>query len=658
MPARESCATLARIFGEIPMNRRAWRTLLLRLFVLLFLAGSVPAQTGNRPIRIAVDLRDATKYIFHATIEFPVKAGALTLVYPKWIPGDHAPTGPIVDLTGLKFSAGGKEIAWLRDDVDMYAFHCDVPAGVETLEVSLDYLSPNTVQSMPENPAATSQLAVLNWNLVLLYPQGSKSDDLTYEARLRLPAGWKYGTALPIARDSADKIEFQPASLTTLVDSPVIAGAYLRTIELSKGQQPEHRIHIAADSAAANEATPEQVQHLRQLVAETGALFGARHYRRYDFLLSLTDNMHSDGVEHHESSDNRVGERMLRDPLVFETQMDLLPHEYFHSWNGKYRRPEGLATPDYQAPMKGDLLWVYEGLTEYYGTMLAARSGFWTPEGLRETLASQAAYLNGRPGRSWRNLQDTAIAAQFLYGARQEGSSWRRGVDYYEESTLIWLEADTIIRRETQGKKSLDDFCKKFQGGQNTPPKVVPYTFEDVVAAMQEIAPYDWRAFFTERLNAHGPGAPLGGLENGGWRLVFSETMNEHQRAEEVIGRATDVQFSLGMIMHDPGSENSDEVGDVIAGSPAAQAGIVSGMRLVAVNSRRWTPEILREVIRRAKGGSEPIELLVENEEYFHTYRVDYHGGERYPHLERNGKADLLSEIARMKAPAVPATRD
>jgi predicted metalloprotease with PDZ domain len=640
------------------MNRRTWCTLFLRLLLMLFFASSVPAQTGSKPIRIAVDLRDATKYVFHATLEFPVKTGALTLVYPKWIPGDHAPTGPIVDLTGLKFRAGGKEIAWMRDDVDMYAFHCDVPAGVETLEISLDYLSPNTVQSVTENPAATSQLAVLNWNLVLLYPPGSKSDDLTYEARLRLPAGWKYGTALPIAKDSAGEIEFQPVSLTMLVDSPVITGAYLRTIELSKGQQPEHRIHIAADSAAANEATPDQVQHLRQLVAETGALFGARHYRRYDFLLSLTDNMHSDGLEHHESSDNRVGERMLRDPLVFETQMDLLPHEFFHSWNGKYRRPVGLATPDYQAPMKGDLLWVYEGLTEYYGTMLAARSGFWTPEGLRETLASQAAYLNERPGRSWRNLQDTAIAAQLLYGARQEGSSWRRPVDYYEESTLIWLEADTIIRRETQGERSLDDFCKKFHGGQNTLPKVAPYTFEDVVAAMQEITPYGWRVFFAERLNSHGPGAPLGGLENSGWRLVFNETMNEHQRAEEVVGRATDVQFSLGMIVHDPGSENSDEVGDVIAGSPAAQAGIAPGMRLIAVNGRRWTPEILREAIRRAKRGSEPIELLVENEEYFHNYRIDYHGGERYPHLERNGKADLLSEIARMKAPAVSAAKD
>jgi predicted metalloprotease with PDZ domain len=639
------------------MNRRFGLALFVNLLLLTFLAASAQGQASNKPIHIAVDLRDATKYIFHATLEFPVKEGALTLVYPKWIPGDHAPTGPIQDLTGVKFRAEGREIPWMRDDVDIYAFHCNVPAGVETLEVSLDYLSPNTAQSAWENSAATSQLAVLNWFLVLLYPQGARSDDLTYDARLRLPTGWKYGTALPVAKDSAGEIEFQAASLTTLMDSPVIAGAHLRTIELSKGE-PGHRIHIAADSAAANEATAEQVQHLRQLVAETGALFGARHYRRYDFLLSLTDNMHTDGVEHHESSDNRVGERMLLDSMVLETQMDLLPHEFFHSWNGKYRRPEGLATPDYQTPMKGDLLWIYEGLTEYYGTMLAARSGFWTPDGLRETLASQAAYLNERPGRSWRDLQDTAISVQILYGARQGGSSWRRGVDYYEESTLIWLEADTIIRGKTQGKKSLDDFCKKFYGGQNTPPKIVPYMFEDVLAAMQEVAPYDWRTFFTERLTSHGPGAPLGGLENSGWRLAFNDTMNEHQRAEEIVGRVTDVQFSLGFIVHDPGSENGDEVGDVIAGSPAAQAGIAPGMKLVAVNGRRWTPDILREAIGRAKGGKEVMELLVENEEYFHNYGIDYHGGERYPHLERNGKPDLLAEIARMKAPAVPVAKD
>jgi predicted metalloprotease with PDZ domain len=649
------------------MNSLKVRAFLAVLIFAMSLAASLQAQTApisvsspvSSPVRLAVDLREAPKHIFHAKLEFPVAPGPLTLVYPKWIPGEHSPNGPIADLTGLIFHVGGKEIPWRRDDVDMFAFHCEIPAGAAALEVSLDYLSPIAAVGDSIKSSATSQLALLNWYLVVLYPQGMKTDDLTYTASLRLPAGWKYGTALPVARETADGVEFQPATLTRLVDSPVLAGRYLRTIELSKGQPPEHRIHIAGDTAAAIEATPEQVQHWKQLVAETGAIFGARHYRRYDFLLSVTDNFAIDGVEHNESSDNRVPERTLLDPEILETQMDLLQHEYFHSWNGKYRRPAGLTPPNFQAPLKGDLLWVYEGLTQYYGTMLSARIGSWTPEQLREDLAGVAAYLNERPGRGWRNLQDTAISVQFLYGARPSGSSWRRGVDYYDESTLIWLEADTIIRRNSQGKRSLDDFCRKFHGGESTGPGVVPYTFDDVVAAMQETAAYDWRAFFTERLTSHGPGAPLGGIENSGWKLVYNETMNEHQRAEEEVGHQTDLQFSLGLVVHDPAGEDANEIMDVIPGSVAAQAGIAPGMKLVAVNGRKWTPELLRDAIRRAKGGSEPIELLVENEGYFQAYRLNYHGGERYPHLVRiNGQPDLLTEIAKMKAPPVPVAKD
>ena len=637
------------------MLRRTFFVFVLMLIAALPGSLGLRAQDASKPIHIAVDLREAPKRILHAKMEFPVAAGPLTLVYPKWIPGEHGPNGPIVDVTGVHFRVGGKDIPWLRDDADMFAFHCNVPSGADKLEVLLDFLSPAEAGGFSTSPMATAQIAVLNWNIVLLYPLGAKSDDLTYVASLRIPEGWKYGTALPLAKESPEEIEFQPASLTTLVDSTVLTGRYMKTYELSKGQKPEHFIHIAADSAAAAEATHEQLQHLRQLVAETGALFGARHYRRYDFLLALSDHLTSFGEEHHESSDNRDAERMLLDPDVFELATDLLPHEFFHSWNGKYRRPAGLATPDYQQPMKGDLLWVYEGLTQYYGTMLSARSGLWTPEKLREDLATVAAYLDHRPGRTWRDLQDTAIAAQILYISRRSGSSWRRGVDYYDESTLIWLEADAIIRRETQGKRSLDDFCKKFHGGETTGPKIVPYTFDDVVSAMQETAPYDWRAFFTERLNSHGPGAPLGGLENSGWRLVFNETMNARQHAEEEVRHETDVVFSLGFMVSNPGGESPDSVlVDVIPGSPAAQAGIAPDMKLVAVNGRGWTPEILREAIRHAKGAGEPIDLLIENEGYFRTYHVDYHGGERYPHLERiAAKPDMLADIAKMKAVAV-----
>ncbi|HXN00082.1 MAG TPA: M61 family peptidase [Candidatus Dormibacteraeota bacterium] len=641
------------------MSREFARTVISSLLLILVTCAHAAPQTAQSAVRLNVDLHDAPKRIFHSKITFSVKPGPLTLVYPKWIPGEHSPTGPIVDLTGLHFRAGGKEIAWRRDDVDMYAFHCEIPAATSELEVSLDYLSPVDVSGSRERPSATQKLALLNWYMVVLYPQGQKSDDLTYVANLHIPAGWKYGTALPVARESAEQIEFQPATLTRLIDSPVIMGQYLRTIELSKGQKPEHFLHIAADGPAALAATGEQIQHLRQLIAETGPLFGARHYRRYDFLLSLSDNVAPDGVEHNESSDNRTPERLFLDPDLFETNTDLLPHEFFHSWNGKYRRPAGLTPPDYQTPLRGELLWVYEGLTQYYGTMLSARSGLWTPQRLRENLAVVAAYLNDRPGRSWRNLQDTAIAVQLLYGASPAGSSWRRGVDYYDESTLIWLEVDTLIRRETQGKKSLDDFCKKFYGGQGGEPKVIPYSFDDVVSTLQEVAPHDWKTFFAERLNSHGPGAPLGGLDNSGWKLVYAEVMNERQRAEEIVNHRVEVQFSLGLSVNYPGLENGDEITEVIWGSSAAQAGVTAGVKLVAVNGRKWTPELLREAIRRAKNGKEPIELLVENQDFFQTISVNYHDGERYPHLERiTGKPDVLTEIGTMKAPPIPLTKD
>jgi predicted metalloprotease with PDZ domain len=444
--------------------------------------------------------------------------------------------------------------------------------------------------------------------------------------------------------------------LTTLVDSPLLTGAFLKTYDLSPGQKPEHRLNIAADSAAATAMTSEELRHFRQLVAETGSLFGARHYRHYDFLLALTDHLEPNGLEHHESSDNRAPEKTLLDPDTLETLMDLLPHEFFHSWNGKYRRPAGLATANYQEPMKGDLLWVYEGLTQYYGVMLAARSGFWTPAQLREYLAATAGYLNERPGRTWRDLEDTAISAQLLYGARPAGASWRRSVDFYDESTLIWLEADTILRRESKGQKSLDDFCRKFHGTEDGATKVVPYTLDDVVVAMNAIAPYDWKKFFEERIHSHGPGAPLSGLENSGWKLTYSEAMNDHQRAEEDTDHVVDVSFSLGFSVHGPGGDDGNSIVDVITGSPSARAGIAAGMHLVAVNGRRWSADNLREAIRAAKNTKEPIDLLVENEDYFHSYAVDYHGGERYPHLIATNGADVLSEIAKRRAAQVAAT--
>src|SRR5574340_1223149 len=490
---------------------------------VLLAGASVLAQ--NAPITVAVDATDAPRKILHARLRIPAAPGPLTLLYPKWIPGEHGPDGPIVDLTGLEFSANGRRIPWRRDDVDMYTFHLDVPAGARAVEVALDYVGPVAGEGgYTAGASATDKMAVISWNQLLLYPAGFSAEQLTYKASLRLPAGWKFGTPLPLAgAPQGDNLEFAPASLYTLVDSPVIAGEYYRAIPLTApGTKPPVQMDIAADSAAALDMPAETETHYKNLVQDAVALFGAQHYRDYHFLFSLSDKVAHFGLEHHESNDSRSSERSLIKDEPRKLMAGLLPHEYVHSWNGKYRRPAGLATPDYEQPMKGELLWVYEGLTTYLGNILTARSGLLTPEQYREDLALTAAYMTSRVGRKWRSLEDTAVAAQVLYRSPSQWSSWRRSVDFYPERDLIWLEADTIIRRETQGHQSLDDFCKLFHGGANNPPDVAPavkpYTFDELVATMNQVAAYDWRKFFRDRLDYTGPNAPLGGIENSGWR--------------------------------------------------------------------------------------------------------------------------------------------
>src|SRR5215472_16021274 len=482
---------------------------------------------------------------------------------------------------------------------------------------------------------------MLSWNQVVLYPPGHHSDDIPIVASVKLPAGWHYGTALPVASEAAGQINFKQVSLTTLVDSPVLAGAHFRRIPLSPEGPVQHYIDAAADSEAALQLSADTIDHYKRLVAETGALFGARHYREYHFLLTLSDHTAHFGLEHHESSDDRVAERTMIDDDMRWLAASLLPHEMTHSGNGKYRRPAGLATSDYQKPMEGDLLWVYEGLTQYWGDILAARSGLWTTQQCLDETAETAAALNNTPGRSWRPLQDTADAAQLLYNAAPEFESWRRSVDYYPEGFLIWLETDTVIRQQSNGLKSLNDFSRAFHGGQNTPPKVIPYTFDDVVNALNQVVPYDWRKFLRDRLDTYGPDAPLGGITNSGWRLMYDETPSEYTKAMEKAHNAVDARFSIGLALNDKG-----EIVDVIAQSLAWKAGIAPGATLVAVNGHKFNPDSLREALRLGKGRGPKLELLVVNNDYYKTYVLDYHAGERYAHLVRDeSKPDMLSDI-------------
>jgi predicted metalloprotease with PDZ domain len=606
-------------------------------------ATNAPAPVA--PIKVTVDASHAPEKILHSTMQIPVKPGPLTLVYPKWIPGEHGPTGPITDVTGMQFFAKGQRLTWRRNLDDMYAFDVNVPEGASTLEARLDLVMPAPPEGFSSGASATTQLDLVSWNQVVLYPQDKNqpktSDEILFTPSLKLPSGWHYDTALIVAGEHGDEATFQTVSLTTLVDSPVLAGAHFRRIPLSPEGAVQHYIDAAADSEAALQLSADTIDHYKRLVAETGALFGARHYREYHFLLTLSDHTAHFGLEHHESSDDRVAERTMIDEDMRWLAGALLPHEMTHSWNGKYRRPKGLATPDYQKPMEGDLLWVYEGLTQYWGDILAARTGLWTTQQFLDETAETAAAMNNTPGRMWRPLQDTADAAQLLYGAAREFQAWRRGVDFYPEGFLIWLDVDTMIRQQSHGTKSLNDFGRLFHGGQNTPPKVVPYTFDDVVNALNQVTPYDWRKFLRDRLDTYGPGAPLGGITNGGWRLTYTEQPSEYTKASEKTRNFVDARFSIGLALDDKGG-----IHDVVYGSPAWNAHIAPGSTLVAVNGRKFTPDVLRDAVKAGKDKGPKLELLVLNGDFYKNYGLDYHGGERYAHLVRDEtKPDLLSDI-------------
>jgi predicted metalloprotease with PDZ domain len=630
---------------QITDHKMRWSVPLIAILFAAAVAHADPAA-----IQLRVDATDAPRRLFHVQMTVPAKPGPMTLMYPEWIPGEHGPTGPIVNLVGLKIQGGGKTIPWKRDSVNMYAFHLDTPAGVSSLEVTFDFISPPESGGFTSGSSTTTELAVMSWNQLLLYPEGSSADDLQIQASLRVPRGWRYGTALPIQKESGDEIEFQPASMTTLIDSPVSAGSHYRTIDLGSDGGARHYLHLAADSDRALEAPAEVVEHYKQLVKETGALFGARHYRSYHFLYTLSDHVAHFGLEHHESSDDRLGERAVIDEDSRKTSAYLLPHEFVHSWNGKYRRPAGLTSGGkdggYDTPMKGDLLWVYEGLTNYLGETLASRSGLWTPEQYREYLAITAADLDNQYGRTWRPLEDTAVAAQILYGAGSDYGNYRRSVDYYPEGTLIWLEADATIRQLSHGAKSLDDFCRSFHGGSSGAPAMKTYTFEDVVAGLNAVQKYDWAGFLNQKLHSTDAHAPLGGVQKSGWKLVYDGTRSDLWKTREEQEKIANLSYSIGLVVKEEG-----DISDVTYGGPAQKAGVAPSTKIVAVNNRQFSLTLLREAVQKTATDAKPIELLIKNGEYYETHRIDYRGGERYPHLVRDESGpDILADIIKQHA--------
>jgi predicted metalloprotease with PDZ domain len=609
--------------------------------IILFFASAASAF-AQAAMTLNVDATDSARNIVHTKLTIPVRPGPLTLFYPKWIPGEHSPTGPINDLVGLKLSANGKPIPWRRDDVEMFAFHCNIPAGVSLLDVTFDDVS------QPES-TASAKLARIKWNRLLVYPEGMNSDAISVKASLKLPAGWRFASALPITNDNKAELQFKQVSLTELVDSPAIIGANLRNVPLSSTGIP-HEMDAMADTTAALELKPETLTGLRNLVQEAYALFGARHYRSYKFLVTLSDHGGGEGLEHHESSEDGVGEDAFSNELELLDFAELMGHEYAHSWNGKYRRPAGLATPDFEQPMKGELLWVYEGLTQYLGKVLPARSGLWTAEDFREAIAAVAAEMENQSGRQWRPVVDTAVAVQFTYSSPRAWRNYRRRVDYYDEGSLVWLDADVLIRTRSNGKLSLDDFCRRFHGGQDTPPALKPYTFDDIVNTLNEVFPYDWRNFLNTRINAVAPHAPLGGITNGGWKLVYNGKPNTQIRIGDHARKSVDLSYSLGALLKEDGT-----ILDVNPNLAAFKAGLAPGMKIVSVNGRTWSTDVLHDAIASAKNSTVPIELVVENGSFTETYKVNYHDGERYPHLERdNTKPDVIGEVIKSRAQRMP----
>jgi len=584
-------------------------------------------------ISLLVDATNITDRIFNVLETIPIKGRDITLLYPEWLPGTHSPSNPVAELAGLVITANGKRIPWTRDRVDMNAFHVEAPKEATALDINFQFLAPQD----PKRSRISSKFADVTWNSVLLYPAGYFSRDIKFDTSIRLPEAWKLACSLDVKSQNGNLVEFKETTLNTLIDSPLYAGPNFKRVDLSTGPDNPVYLDVFADKPADLEITPEELQYHKNLVIEAQKLFNSHHYDRYDFLFSVSDIVSGKGLEHHQSSEDGSRANYFTDWGAGVGGRALLPHEYTHSWNGKFRRPADLWTPNFNVPMRNSLLWVYEGLTDYYGNVLTARSGMRTLEQARDVFAQIAASFEISPGRTWRSLEDTTngpiISAHGAF--QQTWPSWERSFDYYPESDLVWLDADTKIRELSDGKKSLDDFAKLFFGINNGSYVTVTYTFDDLVKALNTVQPYDWPGFFRARVFDVNPNVPENGFTQGGYRLVYNDNEPEwFKKAESVRGASFATSLGFSVKPDSPGSPGGglDQVG---WDSLAFKAGITPDMQLQAVNDQKYTASGLREAILDAEKSKEPIKLLLKRGDEFLTISLDYHGGMRYPHLER-----------------------
>ncbi|HTC28017.1 M61 family peptidase [Dyella sp.] len=610
------------------------------------------SETGDTPapvdqpyagmLTVNVDLSDAGKRVFRSHETIPVKSGALTLFYPKWIPGEHAPSGPVENVSGLIIRANGKQLPWRRDLRDMFTLHLDVPEGVSQLDLEFEFLSPGDGEgsNFGASASATPDLVDMEFNQVAFYPAGYYTRQIQIQPTVELPEGWKFGSALQVDSQSGNTTHFKPVSFNNFVDSPLIAGANFNRVDLTPSGGTSVHLNVVGDSAKAVKLTDKQLQQQRDVVKQTNLLFGAHHYDHYDFLLTLSDHTGHFGLEHHQSSDDRLPADFFTDDDMHLWAASLMPHEFVHSWNGKFRRPADLWTPNFNVPMQDDLLWVYEGLTDYWCGVLTARAGLWTPDQYRDSIANIAADMTYRTGRAWRSLQDTADAAPLTYYGSDSWLNWVRDTDFYPEGQLLWLDVDTKIRELSGGKHSLDDFAHAFYGMDNGSYVTKTYTFDDVVNTLNQVQPFDWKTFLRERLDYTGGELPEHGIERGGWKLVFTDTQGQAEKAYEGIRHVANLSYSIGLIVNQNG-----RIADVQWNGPAFQAGLVPGLSIVAVNGRDFSLDSLKDAIDAAKTSQAPIELLVKNVDVYSTVKIHYHGGSRYPHLVRGDGKDVIGAI-------------
>lgn len=608
----------------------------------------VPApvdQAYAGTISLRVDLTNVNDRVLNVHETIPVKAGPMILLYPQWLPGNHSPSNAVQNLAGLVITANGRRVPWMRDRVNMWAFHIDVPNRATSLELSFQYLAP----IRPQQGRISTKIADLTWNSVLIYPAGYFSRRIQFAPELKLPEGWKFATALEVKSQSGNTLQFKDVPLNTLIDSPLYAGINYKRVDLSTGPDNPVYLDVFADKPEQLEITSEELQFHKNLVIQAQKLFHSHHYEHYDFLFSLSNTVGGKGLEHHQSSEDGTRANYFTDWAAGIAGRALLPHEYTHSWNGKFRRPADLWTANFNEPMRNDLLWVYEGLTDYYGNVLTARSGMRTPEQARDDIAEIAANFEISPGRTWRSLEDTTnqpiISAHFM--APEFWPSWQRSFDYYPESDLVWLDADTKIRELSHGQKSLDDFARLFYGIDDGSYVTVPYTLEDLVKALNTVQPYDWNEFISTRVYQVEPQVPEDGITRGGYRLVYNDTQPEWMKHMD-HSRGTSFATSIGFTVSSEGGGDSPRgmISNVIWDGPAFKAGVTPEMQLQAVNDQAFSVENLRAAILAAEKNNQPIQLLVKRDNEFTTVNVDYHGGLRYPHLERvESTPDRLDEI-------------